>query len=142
MLIAVLSAALFAQASPAELTEPPRLRQPLTPQCACADEPQTDYVTLEGLVVDAEVTLAASGRAVNARQATIFEVARASEQDVRGRTRLWHTTIIEQCGVTFEYGRRYTVAARRTEAGDLETDECLMRALAPSEAPGEASGEE
>ena len=137
MLIAALSAALFAQASPADLTEPPRLRTPPTPLCACADEPQMDFITLEGLVVDAEVTLAPSGRAVNARQATIFDVARASEQGVRGRTRLWHTTIIEQCGVTFEYGRRYTVAARKTEAGDLETDECLMRALAPSEASGD-----
>lgn len=137
MLIAALSAALFAQASPADLAEPPRLRTPPAPLCACADEPQTGFITLEGLVVDAEVTLAPGGRAVNARQATIFDVARASEQGVRGRTRLWHTTIIDQCGVNFEYGRRYTVAARKTETGDLETDECLMRALAPPEASGE-----
>ena len=135
MLIAALSAAMVAQASPAELTEPPQLRKPASPQCVCAVEGDTDNITLEGLVVDAEVTLAPDRRSTNARQATIFDVARASEQGVRGRTRVWHTTVIEQCGVAFDYGRRYTVAARRTETGDLETDECLMRSLSPAGGP-------
>ena len=139
MLLAALSAAMVAQACPAELTEPPQLRKPASPQCVCAveeaDERDADYITLEGLVVDAEVTLAPDRRSTNARQATIFDVARASEQGVRGRTRVWHTTVIEQCGVAFDYGRRYTVAARRTETGGLETDECLMRSLSPAGGP-------
>lgn len=137
MLIAALGAALFAQAAPADLTAPPQLRRPPTPECTCAEETQADYVTLEGLVVDAEVTLAPNGRSTNERQTTIFDVARASDSGVKGRTRVWHTTVAEDCGVAFDYGRRYTVAARRTETGDLETDECLMRSLAPSESPAD-----
>lgn len=127
MLIAAFSAALLAQASPAELTEPPKLRK--AAQCACGDDAPTDYITLRGLVVDAEVTLAPSGRAVNDRQATIFDIVEASGGDAAGRTRVWHLTDPDRCGVAFDYGLSYTLAARRTDEGDLETDACLMRAV-------------
>jgi len=126
---ATLGAALAAQASAPSLSEPPPIRRLQAPQCVCAGAPPSDYVVLEGLVVDAEVTLAASGRAANARQATIFDVAQAVEDVAAGRTRVFHTTNAEDCGISFDYGRRYSVAVRRTEADELETDACLMRAL-------------
>ena len=127
MITALLSAAALAQASdlaaPPQLYAEPRLRA----SCVCRDEDAADdVVRLEGLVVDAEVTLGAGGRAANDRQATVFDVS-GGAAEISGRTRIWHSTRAENCGVTFDYGRKYRLAARRTEEGLLETDECLMR---------------
>lgn len=132
---AAIGAALFAQSSTADLAAPPRLygQDPTAPQCVCTDEAPTDFIKLEGLVIDAEVTLASNGRSTNDRQATIFDVAHASKDDVKGRTKVWHSTLVGQCGVTFDYGRRYTLAARKSETGELETNECLMRKLKATE---------
>jgi hypothetical protein len=72
------------------------------------------------------VTLAPDRISINDRQATIMDVAKSSE-DVKGRTRIWHTTSEKSCGVTFDYGRTYEIAVRTTEDGEFETDQCLMR---------------
>lgn len=132
MLIAAFSALLI-QSSAADLAAPPpRYREgALEPRCVCTDEPPTGLITLEGLVVDAEVTLAPGGLSTNDRQATIFDVAQSSKGDIKGRTRVWHSTVAAQCGVTFNYGQRYTITTRRLEEDGLETDACL----APSRYP-------
>lgn len=136
MLIATLSAALLAQSSAADLAAPPQLygKDPTEPRCVCIDD-QTpkEFITLKGLVVDAEVTLSANRLSTNDRQTTIFDVTQASNNETSGRTRIWHSTLVGQCGVTFDYGRRYTLAVRKSETGQLETDECLMRQLNTTE---------
>lgn len=125
MLIAFLAAFAAAQVSPADLAAPPPLypERPARPACACSEETPANVTTIEGLVVDAEVTLGVDGRSVNDRQATIFEVARAVNPD--GRVKIWHSTIDAQCGVTFEYGRKYKIVARQAKNETLETDACL-----------------
>ena len=130
MIIALFRAAALAQAP--DLAAPPRSYE--TPRvradCICQDDDAADIIRLEGLVVDAEVTLSAGGRAANDRQATVFDVSGGDDAAISGRTRIWHSTRTEDCGVTFDYGRKYSLAARRTDAGLLETDECLMRRAA------------
>ncbi len=79
-------------------------------------------------MVDAEVTLSADGLSPADRQATIFNVT-SSSTDIEGRTRIWHATKPSQCGVTFDYGKKYSVVARETAEG-FETDACLMRSKA------------
>lgn len=134
-LTAAIGAALFAQSSNADLTAPPKVygQGSTEPQCICTDETPTEFIKLKGLVVDAEVTLASNGRSTNDRQATIFDVAHSSNDGVKGRTKVWHSTLVGQCGVSFDYGRRYTLAARKNETGELETNECLMRKLKTTE---------
>jgi hypothetical protein len=96
--------------------------------CPCRDEIPADVLIVEGLVVDAEASLDPDRRAPNDRQATIFDIFRASRGDHSDRTKIWHSTNTNKCGVVFDYGRRYVVAARENEDGALETDKCLMRA--------------
>ncbi len=105
---------------------PPEVRQ--APACVCPASRETPEVVFSGFVVDAEVTLGADRRSVEDRMATVFDVKSSNNGDVDGRTRLWHTTAPSSCGVTFDYGKKYSVAARRSDDGDLETDKCLMRA--------------
>lgn len=96
-------------------------------ECRCPDLDDTTLIILEGLVVDAEATLSADGLSPADRQATIFDV-NGSNINVIGRTKIWHSTKTKQCGVIFDYGKKYSVATRRTEQG-FETDACLMRRL-------------
>lgn len=110
---------------------PPDVRK--EPECRCPETPQDGVLFLRGLVVDAEVTVAPDGRSPNERQATIFTINPSADHDYKGRTRIWHTTKTESCGVTFDYGLQYLLAARRTEDGALETDACLMRQTRESE---------
>lgn len=106
---------------------------PKAPECRCPEAPEEAVVFLRGLVVDAEVTVAPDGRSPNERQATIFTITPSADHNYKGRTRIWHTTKTESCGITFDYGLQYLVAVRRTEDGALETDECLMRQTRASE---------
>lgn len=109
------------------------------PSCQCPAEPEEGVFIVEGLVVDAEVTLGADGLSVNDRQTTVFDVSKAPEADLKGRTRIWHTTKLPKCGVTFDYGLKYRVAVRKLEDGSLETDECLMRLVRPASDQTETS---
>ncbi len=119
-------AALGVQSTDDALTAPPVLRKVPVNTCTCADAREPGIIILEGLIVDAEVTLAPDRISINDRQATIMDVAKSSD-GVKGRTRIWHTTSEKSCGVTFDYGRTYEVAVRTTEDGEFETDQCLMR---------------
>ncbi|NOX82269.1 MAG: hypothetical protein GXP06_04640 [Alphaproteobacteria bacterium] len=118
--------ALGVQSTDDALTAPPVLRKVPANTCTCADAREPGIIILEGLIVDAEVTLAPDRISINDRQATIMEVVKSTE-DIKGRTRIWHTTSEKSCGVTFDYGRTYEVAVRTTEDGEFETDQCLMR---------------
>lgn len=119
-------AALGVQSTDDALTAPPVLRKVPVNTCTCTGAREPGIIILEGLIVDAEVTLAPDRISINDRQATIMDVAKSSD-GVKGRTRIWHTTSEKSCGVTFDYGRTYEVAVRTTEDGEFETDQCLMR---------------
>ena len=122
--------AILLQPAPETETTPSSARK--TPsvrysECRCPDRDDSALIILEGLVVDAEVTLSADGLSPADRQATIFNISRSSAS-VSGRTKIWHSTKEKQCGVNFDYGKKYEVVARRLEQG-FETDACLMRHL-------------
>ena len=122
----------------AQIAPPPAPKSPSvrSNECRCPElVPAPDYL-LEGLVVDAEVSLAPDGLDVEDRRATIFMISR-SATDVKGRTKIWHTTRTRTCGVNFDYGKKYKIAVRKTEEG-FETDACLMKKLSSeSEAPAD-----
>ncbi len=112
------------------LGDAPTIRKLPKKECSCPPEPEKDVFTLYGLVVDAEVTLAPDGRSANERQATIINLVEPDDDanvSAGERARVWHKTKSEQCGVTFDYGRKYKIPARKTEQGQFETDLCLMR---------------
>lgn len=116
----------------AESAEPPHHKTPTVRAvgCRCSDQTEPGAIIIEGVVVDAEVTLAPGGLSVNDRMATIFDVK--GQGEISGRTRVWHQSNPDQCGVTFDYGLTYKVALRQTEDGALETDACLMRKTRPA----------
>lgn len=124
MLISLLSMMAMAQDAGDIAAPPVQIRK--NPACTCAAEAEQDLLTLRGLVVDAEITLAPDGRSPNERQATIFDIKPNNDSDVEGRTRIWHSTKKSNCGLTFDYGLQYSLIVRRTEEGALETDACLM----------------
>jgi hypothetical protein len=121
-----LISALGVQSADSALTAPPVVRKVPANTCTCTGAREPGIIILEGLIVDAEVTLAPDRISINDRQATIMEVVKSTE-DIKGRTRIWHTTSEKSCGVRFDYGRTYKVAVRTTEDGEYETDQCLMR---------------
>jgi hypothetical protein len=93
--------------------------------CACPASVKPD-VTISGYVIDAQMLLGANRRSVEERMATIFDVKQSSDPDISGRTKVWHNVKEDLCGVTFDYGKKYSVPARYGENGELETDACLM----------------
>jgi hypothetical protein len=103
------------------LTAPPDLSRERLILCGCASEPPAETV-LNGLVVDAELTLGPDRRSTNDRQATVFEKRGSGE-----RFKVFHNTSRSGCGVTFDYGKNYSVPARKTEDGVFETNFCLVR---------------
>lgn len=105
-----------------ELKAPPSVRA----ACPCPKEPEPGVMTLRGLVVDAELTLGPDGRSANDRQATIFDITPGNPYGVSGRTRIYHSTDTNKCGVLFDYGSKYLLRVRKTENGEFETDKCLM----------------
>ncbi len=107
-----------------DLTEPPKLKE-VTQSCVCPSRVSAD-VTFKGFVIDAKVILGSDRRSVEDRMATIFDVNYSDDSKVTGATPVWHHVSESACGVTFDYGKNYTVAARWGENGELETDQCLM----------------
>jgi len=104
---------------------PPELRKK-EETCVCPATAQRADVTVSGYVVDAQMVLAADGYSMEDRMATIFDVAKSSNGEYSGRTKIWHNISNKACGVTFDYGKKYSVPARVNDDGDLETDQCLM----------------
>lgn len=106
------------------LTDAPEIKD--VSACTCPKVKEKADITFSGFVVDAKVILSADQRSVEDRMATVFDIKNASDASFSGRTSVWHDVSDAQCGVTFDYGKKYSVAARRGENGDLETDRCLM----------------
>ncbi len=133
MLIALFAAMTLAQApeTAEEISAPPKLNRARAILCSCAKTKPPEFM-LQGLVVDAEMTLGPDGRKAAQRQATIFNVLSATEfgkpANVEGRLKIFHVTNPDECGVRFDYGKEYMVYARKTEEGAYETDYCLMNA--------------
>ncbi|MGF1544797.1 MAG: hypothetical protein ACFB00_09900 [Parvularculaceae bacterium] len=94
------------------------------PACVCDAVPETGLVTFEGVVRDAELRVGPDGRTVLPRQGTVFEVSRARGADLGDEARVYHLTPPAPCALTFDYGKRYTVRARRV-GGVLESDRCI-----------------
>ena len=124
------------------LAAPPKLNRAKAILCSCAKTKPPEFM-LQGLVVDAELTLAPDGRKAASRQATIFDVLAATENgepaEIDGRLKIFHQTNTAQCGVRFDYGKEYMVYAHKNEDGAYETDYCLMNAafdVSPPEAAG------
>ena len=113
------------------LAAPPKLNRTKAILCSC-EKTQPPQFMLQGLVVDAEMTLAPDGRNPADRQATIFNIFTATENgeraDLGRRLKIFHLTNKARCGVRFDYGKEYMVYARKTEEGAYETDYCLMNA--------------
>jgi hypothetical protein len=120
-MIALLFAVSLQAADP--YTPPPELRS--APVCTCTGTARPD-VTFTGYVIDAEVILGADKLSVEDRMATIFDVKYSDDSKIHDRTRVWHDVSEDKCGVTFDYGRKYIIAARWDENGELETDQCLL----------------
>ena len=106
-------------------TAPPPPALPGQESCVCPAYSDSD-LTISGFVVDAQMILGADRRSVEERMATIFDVTQSSDPKFTGRVKVWHNVSEAQCGVSFDYGKKYSVPARYNDAGDLETDKCLM----------------
>lgn len=94
--------------------------------CACSQADERPRVAFTGYATDAELTLGEDGRSAEERQATIFRVTKGRSADVPELAKVWHVTDPAKCGVKFDYGKRYDVAAVKREDGALETDWCKM----------------
>ncbi len=116
--IAIASLALSAAAQPPERT-PPRL-------CSCAQPPKDEIVEFAGVAFDAELTLDETGQNVLPRQASVFRVVRSADESLKTPVKIWHSTEMAKCGVSFDYGKEYTIRVRK-EGERLETDYCLMK---------------
>lgn len=121
--------------SSGDLAAPPPLpaRNALAVRCACPAEVPQERIVFTGIVMDAELRVDATGRAVEPRQATVFRLIRADDPSLESPVKVWHPVESERCGLSFDYGRQYTLVVRRTEKGALETDQCLLRALPQGE---------
>jgi hypothetical protein len=123
--IGVMAAIMVVGLAGAAFAQPEMKTPPSKCRCAAPAAGEEDVV-FKGLVVDAEMTVDASGVAVEPRQATIFRLIRAVKGEVSGPVKVWHVTNPDKCGVTFDYGKEYTVIARKKNNA-LETDFCLMK---------------
>ena len=94
--------------------------------CSCANADKSNLVSFTGYAADAEITLGEDGHSAEARQATIFRVAKGKSVDVPELAKVWHVTNPAKCGVRFDYGKRYEIVASKKENGELETSYCLM----------------
>ncbi len=92
--------------------------------CACPDVSGAEQVTFTGYASDAELTLGEDGRSALPRQATIFRILKGPK-DLASPVKIWHVTKPEKCGLSFDYGKRYTVVAVKRD-DELETNWCLM----------------
>ena len=115
----------------ADLSSPPKLNRARAILCSCASAKAPDYL-FTGLVVDAELVLGPDKRSAAERQATVFRILSAAKNgepiNVSERTKIFHETNVNKCGVTFDYGKQYMVYAHKIDDDAYETDYCLMNA--------------
>ncbi|MEO0695121.1 MAG: hypothetical protein AAFY84_03395 [Pseudomonadota bacterium] len=92
--------------------------------CGCSARAERYDAEFLGTPSDAELRLGPDGLSVLPRQATIFTVSRSDDADIAGTVKVWHVTKPEDCGLTFDYGRQYTVRVKKASDG-LETSWCI-----------------
>ena len=113
----------IAQAHAADLDPAPRQR---APKCRCDMSAGQDVFTFTGVVTGAELVLDDKGASVDPRQATIFSVNGAAGLGLKNPVQIWHVTDPDNCGVSFDYGKEYTVIVRKA-GKEFETNLCLMK---------------
>ena len=118
---------LFLQAQPSADFRPMREVDPYA-LCSCANKTDGERVNFTGIVTDAELMLGADRRSTQPRQATIFRVLKGGGENVPDPAKVWHVTDPANCGVTFDYGKRYEIVAVENDRGELETSYCVMPA--------------
>lgn len=95
-------------------------------RCTCPAIDKETLVSFTGIASDAQMTVGEDGRSAEARQATIFRVLKGKSADVPELAKVWHVTNPAKCGVKFDYGKRYTIIAKKNSNGELETSYCVM----------------
>ncbi|MEO1013937.1 MAG: hypothetical protein AAFX08_01995 [Pseudomonadota bacterium] len=121
----IVAAMLLAQAGPAVPSGPPDIIRPDPyADCVCADGEPSGVIEIDGLVQDAELRLGPDGRSVLPEQATIFQIISSTDEAVSGQAKVHHPTRPSECGLTFDYGKRYKVRALR-EGDRLVSNYCL-----------------
>ncbi|MFN0025170.1 MAG: hypothetical protein ACKVS5_14860 [Parvularculaceae bacterium] len=126
MMITLLAAFLMQSATGADAdADAPEVRR-FDPYllCVCKDVSDLEQVTFTGYANDAEVQLAEDGRSPLPRQATLFRVLKGPK-DLASPAKVFHVTNPAKCGISFDYGKRYTIVAVKKGA-ELETNWCLM----------------
>ncbi|MEM6413763.1 MAG: hypothetical protein AAF720_03810 [Pseudomonadota bacterium] len=93
-------------------------------ECTCTADHKIVETEFVGLVQDARLSLAPGGLSVLPRQRTVFKVISSKDRSIKDTVEIWHETKPQDCGITFNYGKRYRVPLRRVKGG-LETDYCL-----------------
>ena len=124
MISILLAVALQASSAP---SAPPEIRD-LPSKCVCESVDKTseaEIVAFRGVVSGAEMRVDETGQNPLPRQTTLFRLIKFIEGEAETPVRVVHLTNSDDCGVTFDYGRQYTIRAKRVE-GVLETDQCLM----------------
>ena len=116
------------QGAPAGGIRPPDQSSDPYYLCRCPQSAEEEAITFTGYASDAQLTLGADGRSVEARQATLFRVAKKPDASFPDPAKIWHVTDPAKCGVKFDYGKRYVVTAVKKPDGEYETNYCLMKA--------------
>lgn len=99
--------------------KPPRL-------CGCEQQKPGEVIEFIGIAFDAELTVDETGQGVVPRQASIFRIVSSPDKTLKTPVKVWHSTETAKCGVRFDYGKEYSVRARR-DGELLETDYCLLK---------------
>jgi hypothetical protein len=123
MALAAIAMAMMAQGEPGGEFRP-RAVDPYA-RCRCEAVDAAATVRFTGIVSDAELTAGEDGRTANPRQATIFRIVKSGAGGLAERVKVWHRTDPAQCGIRFDYGKRYDIVAV-TKDGEFETDWCVM----------------
>lgn len=127
MLTSLLASSLTLAAAQDPAYAPPEPVRAPSSTCRCAPvEDEAALVVFIGVAADAELRVDETGRNPARRQATVFKGVRVRAGEAENPARVWHATDRKACGLSFDYGRQYTVRARMSADG-LETDACLMR---------------
>lgn len=116
---------LAAAAAPAEAPKPAPWRD-AAKSCTCEEaDPDAEYVAFKGVVIDGEARLDETGLKASPRQAAIFDLIGRPHDGLATPVKVWYSAAPEAC-VQFDYGKVYTVKARR-DGKILETNACLLR---------------
>ncbi len=122
----LLVALAIAQTAPAVPSGPPEIIRPDPyAACVCSAAEPSGVIEIDGVVQDAELRIGPDGLSVLPEQATVFQVISSSDSAVTGTIKVYHSTRPSECGLAFDYGKRYRVRALRESGGRLTSNYCL-----------------